>query len=60
MQVFEEYMQEGDFLKLISRDDRNGMSARNSSESLKYLYDSLGYTSSSAFVKHNGKSIDWW
>ena len=54
-------MQEGDFLKFISRDDRNNMTARNSSESLKYLYDSLGYTnSSSKFVKHNGKTMDWW
>ena len=48
-------------VKFISRDDRNGMNARNSSESLKYLYDRLAYTnSSSPFVKHNGKTIDWW
>jgi len=56
--IFENYMMEGDFLKFESNDKRNNLRNGDASLLLKYIYESLGYTSS--FVPHNGKAEDWW
>jgi len=44
-----------DFLDSVERNEGSNMKHKDTYESLKYIYDSLGYTSGDQFKPHNTK-----
>ena len=62
--VFLEYMQPSDFIELVEIDEKNQYRAAYTYETLKYIYDALGYTSDDSpdtkFQSFAGKRADFW
>ena len=43
-EVFENFMGASDFLESVERNEKGNMKNKDTYESLKYIYDTLGYT----------------
>ena len=49
-----------DFLESVERNEKGNMKNKDTYESLKYIYDTLGYTTRDQFQSFSGKPSDYW
>ena len=49
-----------DFLESVERNEKGNMKNKDTYESLKYIYDTLGYTAGDQFQSFAGKPSDYW